>query len=362
MKKIVIFTQNLDFGGVQKSVYYLANNLKKEYAVSIVLAEDNKEIKYNFEGIPIYQIRTLKVNVNEEGIGEKLFEYRIKELDKQLSILNPDILISYEDYNNLIALSTKYNCKKVVSCRVSIKDSYENTMIHLLDSSFYYQKMHLLYKDANKIVSVSNSINNELKEEFSLTNTVTIHNGIEKKELETKVEHKSFILNIGRLHKQKGQEDLIKAFYKIKDEINENLIIVGDGMMKDYLMKLVEDLNLNSRVFIVGFDEPYKYIKACSLFIFPSYYEGFSNTILEVMSCKKNIVSYEYKGSEEVLLKENRVSIGDIDLLASKIVYYLKNKKENEILADKLFKKSNEFSLSRTLEKYKKEIKLLCVE
>ncbi|QKF83302.1 glycosyltransferase [Halarcobacter ebronensis] len=360
--KIIIFTQNLDFGGVQKSVYLLANYLKKEYDLTIILAEDNKKIRYKIDGINILQIKTPLINIKDPNVGEKLYKYRIIELDNLLNKVKPNILISYEDYNNLITLNCEYKCKKIISCRVSIKDSYEKRRIHLLESEFYYNMIKKLYKKADRIITVSESIKNELIDDFQLDNIITIYNGIVHNNDVVSSKYSNFILNIGRLHTQKGQKDLIKAFNEIKDKVDVNLIIVGDGNMKEELLSLVNRFNLGERVLLVGYDDPYKYIKNCKLFVFPSYYEGFSNTILEVMSCEKNIVSYNYKGSKEILYEDNIVPLGNIKKLSEKILYYLNNERENIDCSKKLFEKSQNFTLEKTLQNYKKEIEALCVE
>lgn len=363
MKRIVIFTQNLDIGGVQKSVFYLAHYLKKNFDLIVVLAEDNKKIKYEFNDINVLKIKTKLIDTEKPNIGDEIFAYRVSELNKILNQLQPDILISYEDYNNLIALSTKYKCKKIISCRVSIQDSYKNKNIHLLDEEFYHKHIKQYYPLADKIICVGKHIENELINNFHLSNTITIHNGIEKYQNNIEdINYDNFILNIGRLHTQKGQKDLILAFDMIKDNISQDLLIVGDGAEKKDLQNLINDLNLTGRVFLIGFDTPYKYIKRCELFVFPSYYEGFSNTVLEVMNMKKNIVSYNYKGSDEILFLENLVECGDIKKLSLKILSNLKNTNTNHLQAKKLYERSKNFTLNNTLRKYKREIDLLCAE
>lgn len=363
MKKIAIFTQNLSIGGVQKSVSSLANYLKEYFDIYIILAENNKEIKYNLQNTPIKEIQTKKIDIKKQGIGEEIFNYRIVELEKILHTIKPDILLSYEDYNNLIALSTSYECKKIISCRVNIDDSYHNKLIHLLDENFYFKKMKKLYPLANTIITVSQSIQNELINKFKLKNTKTIYNGISLPNRNSQdIPYKNFILNIGRLHNQKGQLDLIDAFNLIKNDISQNLVLVGDGPLKTQLYKKIKEYKLGKRVFLTGFDKPYKYILKCDLFIFPSYYEGFSNTVLEVMSSKKNIISYNYKGSEEILYKKNLVPLGDTKALSLKILYYIKNQEKNTMMENLLFEKVKQFSLSRTLENYKNEMDLLCAE
>lgn len=362
MKKIAFFTQNLSTGGVQKSVSSLANYLASYYDVSIILAEDNKDLSYFIDKkIKIYKIKTKKVNIKKEGVGKELFNYRVLELEKILHDLDADLAISYEDYNNLILLQTKNRCKKALSCRVSLKDSYKKkSFIHLLKSSFYFEMIKESYPKADLVIAVAKHIEDELLQLNSAINSRTIYNGIKKMpSVEDETQHNDFILNVGRLHPQKGQKDLIYAFNDIKDEINEKLIILGDGALREELESLILELNLQNRVLLKGFANPYPYIKKCSLFVFPSYYEGFSNSVLELMSMKKAIVSYNYKGAHEILPKESLVKLSDTKNLSKKILHYLKNKSDKQNLENKLYEISKEFTFQKSFDSFHSEFEQL---
>nr|WP_321266963.1 glycosyltransferase [uncultured Sulfurimonas sp.] len=355
MKRIAFFTQNLSTGGVQKSVSSLANYLASYYDVSIIIAEDNKTTNYTINNdIQIYKIKTKKVDIEKDGVGRELFDYRVVELDKILEHIDANLTISYEDYNNLILLQTKSRCKKVVSCRVSLSDSYkQDSFIHLLKSSFYFQMIKDTYTKAGLVITVAKHIENELHLLNPLIKTCTIYNGIKKvHSTNNEINDTNFILNVGRLHPQKGQKDLIYAFDLIKDKIEQNLIILGDGELKEELQNLITELNLKQRVFLKGFKDPYPYIKKCSLFVFPSYYEGFSNSILELMSMKKAIVSYSYKGADEILPKESLVELSDTKNLSKKMLHYLKNEDEKRLLENKLYEISKNYTLETSLKSF----------
>ena len=61
---------------------------------------------------------------------------------------------------------------------------------------------------------------------------------------------KKFILNIGRLSKQKNQKLLISSFYKISKKYkNLKLLIIGDGEMKTDLVNLVKNLKMQKKLF-----------------------------------------------------------------------------------------------------------------
>jgi glycosyltransferase involved in cell wall biosynthesis len=356
MKKIAFFTQNLDIGGVQKSVSNLANYLSSFYEVNIILAEDNKSISYDINpNIKIKTIKTKEIDVRKEGVGEELFEYRVCELEKILDELRVDLVISYEDYNNLVLLSSKATCKKVISCRVSLSDSYtKNSFIHLLSAQFYFEMIKKFYDKSDLVIAVAKHIEDELKILNPMIESCTIYNGIKKLHVEksSEVNEKDFILNVGRLHSQKGQKDLLYAFSMIKNKTDKDLLILGDGVLKDELQDLILELNLQDRVFLKGFVNPYPYIQKCSLFVFPSYYEGFSNSVLEVVSMKKVIISYDYKGANEILPSESLVKLSDIKSLAKKMLFYIQNEQDKKLLENKLYKKSQEFTQERSFESF----------
>lgn len=366
MKKLAFFTQNLDIGGVQKSVSSLANYMADSYEVIIILAEDNKPISYVVDQkINIKIIKTKDIDVKKQGVGEELFSYRVCELDKILDELEADLAISYEDYNNLVLLSTKATCKKVISCRVSLSDSYtQNSFVHLLGASFYFEMIKKLYDKADLVIAVAKHIEDELRILNNDIKSCTIYNGIKKLHVQNQadINEKNFILNVGRLHSQKGQKDLIYAFDMIKDKTDKDLFILGDGILKDELQDLILELNLQDRVFLKGFLNPYPYIKNCSLFVFPSYYEGFSNSVLEVISMRKAIVSYRYKGADEVLPKESLVKLSNIENLAQNMLFYLQNQQDKKLLEDKLYAKSKEFTLDKTFKTFYEKFEQVLIQ
>lgn len=355
MKKVLLFTQNLYLGGVQKSVSTLTNHLSRFYEVILVLAEDNKPINYILNSnVKLIKIKTVKHDLSIKNIGEMIFNYRIEELDKILSWEKPDLAISYEDYNNLILLSTNYQCKKIVSVRNSIDNLYTKTnKIHLLSSEFYFDSIQRLYPKAQKVITVSKFIKNRINELCKSNNVICIYNGIKKPKRSYKPStKKKYILNVARLNKRKGQKDLIKAFNSIKNKIKHDLIIVGEGEERESLENLIKRFHLKNRVTLTGYDLPDKYLKNCELFVFPSLSEGFSNSILEAMISKKNIIAYDYDGSNEILPKSNIVPKAEIKQLSKKILYYLQDETLNKAKGEMFFRKVKKFSIASTLNQY----------
>lgn len=346
MNKIVFITQNLYFGGVQRIVSKLASHFAKNNDVGIILFE-NRPIAFDIDKrvrihiLPRKRLNNLVLSKKDIELtlkaGEELYNYRITHLKRLVKYLNADTFVSFEDYNNLIAIETIESvCKEkklIISSRVSIEYQYKDSLTHLLGYDFYIQKIKELYKVADTVVSVSEGIKSEL-ESLGIKSTV-IHNSIDTDKIgelsKEDVEFKDYIVSVGRLYnKQKGQEDLIKAFAMIKDLIKENLVIIGDGPDKEYLNDLINTLDVKSRIKIIGFvKNPYKYMKNSKFFVFPSYYEGFPNTLLEAMACGCACISYDFEPSSAFISDSGKyiriVKRGDIKGLASSMEEFCNN-------------------------------------
>ena len=93
------------------------------------------------------------------------------------------------------------------------------------------------------------------------------------------------ILHVGRLNIPQKRSDLLldfwqKTYHHLPDW---SFVIVGDGPYMPTLKAEIEKRNL-PRVKLEGHQKPDAYFKRASLFMMPSAYEGFPNTILEAQS------------------------------------------------------------------------------
>ena len=102
-----------------------------------------------------------------------------------------------------------------------------------------------------------------------------------------------YILNIGRLTKQKNQELLIKSFKKINlNHKNLKLLILGEGENLLYLKNLVQELKLESKVIFLGhIKDPRNLIKNSLCIIVSSLWEDPGFVMIEGAANKKIIIS-----------------------------------------------------------------------
>ena len=94
-------------------------------------------------------------------------------------------------------------------------------------------------------------------------------------------------LYVGRLKKEKGIFELIKAFRAVNKIYNHtSLLIVGpdEEELKPNLIKLLES-SLKFVRFINFTKVPEQFMAASDIFILPSYREGFGSVVIEAASC-----------------------------------------------------------------------------
>lgn len=376
MNKIAFITQNLYFGGVQRVVSRLANHLAENNYVSIIVFE-KKPIAFDIDErvkihtLPEKALSALVLSKRDVGLtlkaGEDLYNYRISKLKDMIKNVDADVFVSFEDYNNLIGIEAiKSICKDkklIVSSRVSIEYQYNDSLAHLLGYDFYIHRIKELYKRADIVVSVSEGVKNELKRLG--VESVVIENGIDINEINTlareDTEFKDYIVNVGRLYnKQKGQEDLIKAFAMIKDAIKEDMIIIGDGPDREYLNGMINAFGLEGQIKIIGFARnPYKYMKNARFFVFPSYYEGFPNTLIEAMSCGCACISYDFASCLSIADNGKYIRLvetGNIEGLANVMKEFCKDGDMLSFYKKAAAERAKDFDISVMLKKWEEVI------
>ncbi len=129
--------------------------------------------------------------------------------------------------------------------------------------------------------------------------------GIEKGETfipEPSNENYNFV-TMGRLSPEKGQDNLIKAFAKFNQGYrNSKLYILGEGPLRKDLSDLIQELNLEEDVFLVGqVDNPFYIMDKCNCFVLSSHYEGQPMVLLEAMTLGMHIIATDIVANRTVL-------------------------------------------------------------
>jgi glycosyltransferase involved in cell wall biosynthesis len=136
--------------------------------------------------------------------------------------------------------------------------------------------------------------------------------------------------SIGRITRNKGTLDLIRCWAGVVAKIpNAKLLISGTAQSLDFqneVKSLIHKLDLSSNVGLRGYvlpAEKQEILGSSKLFVFPSYEEGWSLSVMEAaaygaLPVVYNIPAFRYLGSAAEF-----VPVGRVDLLSSKVIALL---------------------------------------
>ena len=113
------------------------------------------------------------------------------------------------------------------------------------------------------------------------------------------------ILSVGNLRKNKNYPNLFKALKILRIKYNQDFIslIAGDGPEKENLKSLIQELDLENNIFLLGsVQDTESLYRNADLFVLSSNYEGFGMVIVEALGYGKTIVSTDCdSGPREIL-------------------------------------------------------------
>ncbi|WP_407535941.1 glycosyltransferase [Cetobacterium somerae] len=167
----------------------------------------------------------------------------------------------------------------------------------------------------------------------------------------------NYITYVGRVEKIKGLEDLIDAYAKIQNDINEKLYIIGTGNETENLKTLVDRLGLNKKILFLGNkSNPYIWMKHAKLFVTTTYGEGLPTTYIESMICGTPVISYDSPTGPKDILGMGKygclVKMGDKNSFAIELKNLLKKKQSIELYKENMKEKLKEFKIEIITKKF----------
>ncbi|RFS23952.1 glycosyltransferase [Chitinophaga silvatica] len=307
-KNILLVVPSLQAGGSERVISILFKELKNLDSLNVYLAVlDGSEIHKGFD-IAAEDIIDLQC---------KKVRYSISLLKNVIKEKKIDLVLSTLGYLNLyIALFRFIFPSKVTfigreSSIVSenIKDDKWPKLFKFLYKRFY--------KKLDGIICQSNYMCDDLIHNFKIPSKkiTIINNPIDTELVMTKGQeppihnfdpNNSNILAVGRLNKVKGFERLIPIMAKLQHK-NVKLYIAGSGAEKENLLSLINFHSLNDSIILLGHaDNPYPLMAQSDILIMTSYYEGFPNVAIEMLSLGKPVIAYDAPGGIKEIVQHGR--------------------------------------------------------
>ena len=308
MKRIAFFQDNLDVGGIQKSLVNLLRNFDYEhFQVDLYLSDRRSFWKVDFP--PQLNIKYLKHI-------PRICSFIPFDVARTMVSLDFDDCVEYDlavDFN-----SYQFSCALgalTVPAKRRVMWIHNNVSVKL-ENEWKYRVLWHNFKDKFKYYDGFVGVSQGVIEPFMASSGIfdparftVIQNTIDTDEIYTKAleatdfapdPNKLNFVAIGRLCHQKGYDIMLDVFAKASRQRDDlHLYIIGDGDRRFFLEYQRDSLGLTDKVTFLGQQtNPFRYMDKMDAFVSTSRYEGQGMNIMEARSlglplyCTKNLEKY----------------------------------------------------------------------
>lgn len=329
MSKVALFLPSGSLGGAEQVLVQLANASKVEGDEVWVFTLTNVNIKQLKEGL-LSEINLISFAATRElvGILKLLFHLVVKRGKYSFDYA----FTSHVHLNAYISL-----LRKLSVIKVDKHIARESTSIFLRfkgKTLKYYNFLYdLSYKYIDLIICQSDLMRNDLirnKPKLLAKKVITLANPITPLSLSVSLQDpfvgRDYMVSAGRLIPEKGFDLLISAFHKLSDLYPKlELIILGEGVLRNSLQEQIERLDLSERVKLVGWSsDVYSYFCYAKVCVVSSRIEGFPNVLLQMMMVNNRVVSTLCAGTIDLIPGIHLSATNDDEALSAAILNALK--------------------------------------
>ena len=333
--KILFAIDSLSMGGAEKSTLDILRNFSKDTEAKVVHFYPGFDLKAAYEsaGISLHYVGLA---------GKRSFIKGISSMIRLIKEEKPDLIVSSIMRADLIS-RTAGLLTGITTIGTFVSDTYGLTRIEELRSQKLYGKFRFVWA-INKLTAripayyIANAISIAVSNKKAL--------GIREKKIKVIYrgrntglfpEWKPPLLNqifrfvfIGRLLESKGLKELLIAISIVKKNHKDiHLDIFGEGGFRIQMEQQIKELHLQETVTLHGsVPDGWKKLYDANCFVFPSWYEGFSGSLVEAMTSGIPVIASD--------IPMNLEAIND----KMALVFQVKNVHE---LASKLEKMINEY-------------------
>lgn len=327
--RVSIFLPSLAGGGAERAITIVANGLAAQGTeVTLVLARATG---------PYLELVHPGVRVLDLGAGS--LARALPRLVRHLRSARPHALLAAMTHANVVAALAHRlaasPARLVLSERAhlgSVFDEYRDWRMRVTRVL-----MRLTYPWADQVIAVSRGVAEDLPHHVRVPpeRVVYVYNPVVDDHLRRQVQEQPshawlarqdvpVVLAAGRLIAQKDFATLLDAFAQVRRRRPLRLVILGEGELRDALLRQATKLGVEHDVALPGFDpNPFASMRAASVFVLSSRYEGLPGVLIQAMACGARVVSTDCPSGPREVLEEGRwgalVPVGDAAALAREI-------------------------------------------
>lgn len=317
MKKLLFGAYSLDLGGIEKALVILVNKLQeKGYDITLVLEKK--------QGIFLNEINPqIKIIEYAPSDSKNIIQRKLINLFKRIKFT-----IKHKNKFDFSACFATYSLPASFVARTASQNCYlwgHADYLTLFDNNEEQMKEFFIERDYDKFKKII-FVSEEGKQNFIKVfprmkeKTIVCNNLIDAKKIIKMSEQKltdeetkkirnnedsktTTFINVGRHEeRQKKLSRLIDAASLLKkDNLNFQILFIGDGPQTEEYKKQVKEKQLENNILFLGRKQnPYPYFKISDCVVLTSDYEGYPVVFLESFILNKPIITTKVSDYKEV--------------------------------------------------------------
>jgi glycosyltransferase involved in cell wall biosynthesis len=263
---------------------------------------------------------------------------RIRALRRLFVELRPDVIVSFTSAVTVNCVIAATNLKTSVIALETTDPTNQQRRPRLVRRLVD----RLAYARACRVVVLAGAIRESLARWWPRLRLVQIPTPVPEELLRMQmpgpVAGRPRIVTLSRLNAEKGLDLLVTAFARLARRFPEwDLWIWSEGPERGHLESLVDEFELNGRVFLPGrTDSPWEELARATIFVLPSRREGFPGALVEAMALGRPAVAFDCRSGPREISRGGRDAIlvrpGDIDSLTDAIATLIADPAKREDL------------------------------
>lgn len=336
-KKVLRIIARLNIGGPAIHTILLTRFLDQEFATKLVVGDVSRGEETMDYLLEQYRVTPLYLNTLRRELSFAGDVRSVLSLYKLIREFQPDIVHTHTAKAGAVGRSAvivynlvhlRFGEKRIRIIHTFHGHVFDGYFNRLVTSGFLWiERILALFTD--RIIAVSDTLKHELAATYRIapgSKIEVIYNGYDltpflaleqpsgaQRAHPNRADRAVTLTIVGRLVPIKGHKFLLRAFSKLR--IPARLVIVGDGVLREELEQLAEELGVRRNVDFLGYKKDVVPVyRETDISVLSSLNEGAPVAVIEALACARPVIATDVGGVRDLLGKTVETIAGGVCL------------------------------------------------